>query len=102
MMVALADTPVTPRPDVAPHGARPLDRAHSPAEMAAHRGQICHDMCRRVVRWPIWEAKLSLTQAQAPLFASWKEATLSIARRHADQRASKERPEAACRRRWSA
>lgn len=56
-----------------------------PRDIAQMRAQFCKDAyARRVGEMAYFEAKLSLTSAQAPLFDRWKQATLDVARRHSD------------------
>ncbi len=63
------------------------DGGAPPDGMMRHgmREQFCKDMyARRVGELAYFEAKLSLTSAQAPLFENWKQVTLDIAKRNSD------------------
>lgn len=63
-------------------------------DRGARRGQMCQDMyAHKVGELAFLEAKLSLTGAQAPLFARWKQASLDVAKRHEGECASRERHE---------
>jgi hypothetical protein len=58
------------------------------------RGQMCQDMyAHKVGELAFLETKLSLTSAQAPLFAHWKQASLDVAKRHEGECAIRERRE---------
>lgn len=58
------------------------------------RGQVCQDLyAHKVGELAFLETKLSLTGAQAPLFARWKQARLDIAKRHESDCATRERRE---------
>ncbi len=69
--------------------AAPKSDGGAPPDAMMRRGmreQFCKDMyARRVGELAYFEAKLSLTSAQAPLFESWKQVTLDIAKRHSDE-----------------
>ena len=61
----------------------------TPAQMAAHFKQMCQDhYAREAGALAYSEAKLSLSTAQQPLFARWKQVKLDIAKRRADSCAS--------------
>jgi LTXXQ motif family protein len=83
----------------APHGvqaAPPSEMAGPPPEamrdMAARRDQFCKDMyARRVGELAYFEAKLTLTAAQAPLFDHWRQATLDVAKRRSGECGTGER-----------
>jgi hypothetical protein len=65
----------------------------APAEIATHFQQICQDRYARQAGLLAYaEAKLSLTSAQQPLFAHWKQVKLDIAKRRADACAARARP----------
>ena len=98
MMVALV-TPAMAVNSVAPvesgGSARPSGHMHmpSPAEIAAHRKQMCQDgYAREAGALAYTEAKLSLSTTQQPLFEHWKQVKLDIAKRRATACASRERP----------
>ena len=75
-----------PPPDVMRDGPSPQMRAE-------HRAQFCKVMyAHKVGEMAFLETKLSLTSAQAPLFARWKDASLDIAKRRAGECTSRERP----------
>lgn len=58
------------------------------------RGQMCQDMyAHKVGELAFLETKLSLTAAQEPLFAHWKQASLQVAKSHEGECASRERRE---------
>jgi hypothetical protein len=58
------------------------------------RGQMCQDLyAHKVGELAFLETKLSLTSAQAPLFARWKQASLQIAKSHESDCAARERRE---------
>ena len=72
-------------------GGLPMDRM---MDRGARRGQMCQDMyAHKVGELAFLEAKLSLTAAQEPLFARWKQASLDVAKRHEGDCASRERRE---------
>jgi hypothetical protein len=81
MMIAMANQDGVPgsaaaAPDAA--GGPPPGMMH---DMAAHHAQMCKDMyARKVGELAYLEAQLSLTPAQEPLFQSWKQTSLDIAR----------------------
>jgi len=82
VMVAALTTPAD-----APSVSRPTpppDMMRAPPQMRAmRRAQLCKDMyAHKVGELAFLETKLSLTSAQSPLFARWKEASLDIAKRH--------------------
>jgi hypothetical protein len=53
------------------------------AERGARRAQMCQDMyAHKVGELAFLETKLSLTPAQTPLFARWKQVSLDTARSH--------------------
>jgi hypothetical protein len=55
------------------------------------RGQFCQDIyAHKVGELAFLEAKLSLTPAQEPLFANWKQVSLDAAKRHAADCATRE------------
>ena len=55
-------------------------------DRAAHREQFCKDMyARRVGELAYFEAKLSLSSAQAPLFDRWKQSSLDVAKRQSGE-----------------
>jgi hypothetical protein len=87
MMAAL--TPAAPD-----HTAAPPDMLRPPPQMRAmRRAQLCKDMyAHKVGDMAFLETKLSLTSAQAPLFARWKDASLDIARRHEGDCTTRMRP----------
>ncbi|HEY4075859.1 MAG TPA: Spy/CpxP family protein refolding chaperone [Rhizomicrobium sp.] len=61
-------------------------------DMAVRREQFCKDMyARRVGELAYFEAKLSLTTAQAPLFDHWKQSSLDVAKRHSGECGTGER-----------
>jgi hypothetical protein len=93
MMVA-ALTPSVAAAAAAGRAAEPPDMMRaSPQMRAEHRARFCKDMyARKVGRMAFLETKLSLTSAQAPLFAHWKDAALDIAKRRAGECTSRERP----------
>lgn len=65
-----------------PSGARGM-RMPDAAEMASRMKQMCEDhYAREVGRMAYLETRLSLTQAQQPLFARWKTVKLDTAKRH--------------------
>jgi hypothetical protein len=65
----------------------------SPQMRTERRAQFCKDMyAHKVGQMAFLETKLSLTSAQAPLFAHWKDAALDIAKRRAGECASRMRP----------
>jgi len=97
LMVAALTTPddaasvsrPTPPPDM-------LRAAPSPQMRAKRRAQFCTDMyARNVGKLAFLETKLSLTSAQSPLFARWKDASLDIAKRREGECTTRERPERA-------
>ena len=58
------------------------------------RGQMCQDMyAHKVGELAFLEAKLSLTPAQEPLFARWKQTSLQVAKSHETDCAARERRE---------
>jgi hypothetical protein len=58
------------------------------------RGQFCKNMyARKVGELAFLETKLSLTPAQTPLFARWKQASLDIANKHESECATFKRPD---------
>jgi hypothetical protein len=78
----------TPPPDGAPP-PRGL-RQRTPADMAARMTQICQDqLARQSGELAYTETKLNLTASEQPLFERWKDARLSVARRHAEQCATR-------------
>jgi LTXXQ motif family protein len=63
-------------------------------DRGARRGQMCQTMyAHKVGELAFLEAKLSLTAAQEPLFARWKQTSLDIAKRHETNCASRDRRE---------
>jgi hypothetical protein len=85
MMAALASTDHAP-PDMLRDGPPPQMRAE-------RRARLCKDMyAHKVGDLAFLETKLSLTPAQAPLFARWKDAALDIARRHEGECTGRMRP----------
>jgi LTXXQ motif family protein len=92
MMVAMTapDTELAAN-DSPPDGAPPGDprrdlRQQAPGDMAARMKLMCQDLyARQSGRLAYLEAKLNLTAAEQPLFLRWKDATLGVARRQADQ-----------------
>lgn len=90
MMAALASTDHAP-PDMLRDGPPPQMRAQ-------RRARLCKDMyAHKVGEMAFLETKLSLTPAQAPLFARWKDASLDIAKRHEGNCATRMRPARAMR-----
>jgi hypothetical protein len=88
--VQLAANDAPPDAPPPPRGLRQRD----PAEMAARIKQMCQDgYAREAGDLTYIETRLSLTPAEQPLFARWKEAKLAIARRHADKCAERPVPE---------
>jgi hypothetical protein len=92
VMVAALTTP-----DDAPSVSRPTpppDMMRRPPQMRAEqRAQFCKDMyAHKVGQMAFLETKLSLTSAQTPLFAHWKDASLDIAKRRAGECTSRMRP----------
>ncbi|HEU0096199.1 MAG TPA: Spy/CpxP family protein refolding chaperone [Rhizomicrobium sp.] len=82
VMVAALTTP-----DDAPSVSRPTPPPDmlrgAPQMRTEHRAQLCKTMyAHKVGEMAFLETKLSLTSAQTPLFARWKEAALDIAKRH--------------------
>jgi hypothetical protein len=82
LMVAALTTP-----DDAPSVSRPTpppEMMRTPPQMRGERrAQFCKTMyAHKVGEMAFLEAKLSLTSAQTPLFARWKDAALDIAKRH--------------------
>lgn len=79
VMLAMTQTPGMAAED----RAAPRPDGGSDMMMARGRGQMCKNMyARKVGELAFLEAKLSLTPAQAPLFARWKQVSLDSARRH--------------------
>lgn len=78
----------------ASHAGAPPDMMRVPPQMRAmRRAQLCKDLyARKAGHLAFLEAKLTLTAAQAPLFARWKDASLDIARRHEDECTTRMRP----------
>ena len=77
MMLAQADTATPAR--------RGFNRP-APADMAARMKEMCQDqVARETGRLAYLETRLDLTSGEQPLFQRWKDATLGVARRHADQ-----------------
>jgi hypothetical protein len=65
--------------------ANTTEPVHGKMDMAAWHQERCSDRyARHVGEVAYLEAKLSLTDAQRPLFASWKDAVLSSAKSNAD------------------
>jgi hypothetical protein len=93
MMVA-ALTPSLADAAAAAHAAEPPDMMRAPPQMRAERrAQLCKDMyAHKVGEMAFLETKLTLTAAQAPLFTRWKDASLDIAKRHAGDCTTRERP----------
>jgi hypothetical protein len=78
----------TPPPDGAPP-PRGLG-LHTPADMAARMTQMCQDqVARESGDLAYTETRLNLTATEQPLFERWKVARLSVARRHAEQCATR-------------
>lgn len=98
VMVAALTTPADapPASHPAPQPPEMLRGAPPPPMRAEHRAQLCKDLyARKVGRMAFLETKLSLTSAQAPLFALWKDASLDIAKRHEGECMARERPQRA-------
>jgi hypothetical protein len=77
MIAPLAPAEGGARADIGPPGSPPG------LETDARRGQLCQDLyARKVGELAFLETRLSLTGAQAPLFARWKQASLDVAKRH--------------------
>ena len=77
-----------PSPDGAP--PPPDLRRRAPADMAARLTQMCQDqLARQSGELAYTETKLNLTASEQPLFQRWKDARLGVARRHAEQCASR-------------
>lgn len=96
MMVA-ALTPALTDAAAASHAAAPppdMMRDGPPPEMRTERrAQLCKDMyAHKVGELAFLETKLSLTSAQTPLFARWKDASLDIAKRHEGECSARMRP----------
>jgi hypothetical protein len=93
MMVA-ALTPSLVGAAAASHAAEPPDMLRVPPQIRAERrAQLCKDMyAHKVGQLAFLETKLTLTSAQAPLFARWKEASLDIAKRRAGECTTRMRP----------
>ncbi|HEY0266847.1 MAG TPA: Spy/CpxP family protein refolding chaperone [Rhizomicrobium sp.] len=92
LMVAFAADGETAAPK-SEGGAPPRDGMMRRGMMSERREQFCKDMyARRVGEMAYFEAKLSLTAAQAPLFDGWKQASLAIAKRRSDTCGAHERP----------
>jgi hypothetical protein len=96
MMVA-ALTPALTDAAAASHTAAPppdmMRDGPSPEMRTERRAQLCKDMyAHKVGELAFLETKLSLTSAQAPLFARWKDASLDIAKRHEGECSARMRP----------
>lgn len=69
--------------------APPVRRAFNrpaPGDIAQRMKDMCQDrIARETGRLAYLETRLQLTAAEQPLFTRWKDATLTVARRHADQ-----------------
>jgi hypothetical protein len=81
VMLALADHPDLDDDTAAP----PPDGGPPPGmmERGRHRGEFCQVMyARKVGELAFLETRLSLTPAQEPLFARWKQVSLDAARQH--------------------
>src|ERR1700748_1924135 len=64
-----------------PEGGQPSMPGGGMRDMAARRGQMCHDMYDgKVGALAFLAAKLSLDAKKAPLFDRWKQTTLDIAK----------------------
>jgi hypothetical protein len=69
-------------------GPPPGDRMMDPG---MRRGRMCQDLyAHKVGELAFLETKLSLTAAQAPLFARWKETSLQVAKSHQSECATRE------------
>jgi hypothetical protein len=97
MMVAASGVQLAANdaPPGAPDAPPPRSlRQRDPAEMAARMKQMCQDgYAREAGELTYLETRMTLTSAEQPLFEHWKEAKLGIARRHADQCASRPMPQ---------
>ena len=75
-------------------GGPPPDMQDGMMDRRMRRGQMCQDMyAHKVGELAFLETKLSLTGAQAPLFARWKQASLQVAKQHEGECATRERRE---------
>jgi hypothetical protein len=75
-------------------GGPPPDMQDGMMDPGMRRGQMCQDIyAHKVGELAFLETKLSLTGAQAPLFAHWKQASLDVAKRHEGECATGERRE---------
>lgn len=71
----------------------PPDMAGGP-DNADRRAQFCKNMyARKVGELAFLETKLSLTPAQTPLFARWKQTSMDIATKHQSECATFKRPD---------
>jgi hypothetical protein len=71
--------------DTSPPARRGFNRP-APADMADRMKQMCQDqVARETGRLAYLETRLDLTSSEQPLFQRWKDATLGVAHRHADQ-----------------
>jgi hypothetical protein len=83
MMVALVTPGTILAQNTAPSSDRDM-RMPSAAEMTAQFKQMCEDhYAREAGRLAYLEARLTLTQAEQPLFARWKGIKLDVAKKHA-------------------
>jgi hypothetical protein len=87
--------------DMPPAGAPPGEassrrdlRRPAPGDIAARMKQMCQDdFARETGRLAYLETRLNLTAAEQPLFQRWKDATLGVAHRQADQCAQRPVPQ---------
>lgn len=93
MMVAALTPPAGAPPGHAEAPPDMLRGAPPPQIREKRRAQLCKDIyAHKVGELAFLETKLTLTAAQAPLFARWKDASLDIARRHEGDCATRMRP----------
>lgn len=86
MMLAQADTPGADTPGADNRGLGRRGNRPARADMAQRLNRLCQDMvARQTGDLAYLETRLNLTSSQQPLFQRWKDAKLTIARRHADQ-----------------
>lgn len=88
MMVAMAAAPAFSLETAAPpaEGGDMMPGMDMHMDRGAMLQRLCKDMvARKTGELAYLESKLTLTPAQAPLFARWKGAMLDIAQKHADE-----------------
>jgi len=79
------------RSEVGPPPGPPPGMGDRMMDHGMRRGQMCQDLyAHKVGELAFLETKLSLTAAQAPLFAHWKQTSLDIAKRHEGTCATRE------------